>query len=300
MVRNAAGRKLRSVADSAVGTPSRKVQFRWPPKHEPKHPMNGEEVWSAGSAAASQPTTGLNPATSSGPWFHSAGADITHGGDVVPSGPERSWCLSRQRNESTSGDTRVRPSRTAGSWCSPSWPSAAFAYVRAKSQHPVYASSAVVRVFDPNAAVRRRRQRVGQRDPAAKSTTRSCTRSRRGCGPRSNAGSVRRRGVRRPGTRRWGRRTATPCSSRRRAPNRAAAQRATQAYVDAYLAQRRNAIAERYGSQADALRSQAAGVQGADRRRRRADRRRSVLHRRSTRGRTSTSNARASRRSTRA
>jgi succinoglycan biosynthesis transport protein ExoP len=135
------------------------------------------------------------------------------------------------------------------------------AYVRAKAEHPVYASSAVVRVFDPNAAAVGGTAAVGSSDAAREvdnqvlyaQSPRVWNAAIRRLPPAA-AGSV-------AGHSALGSATSDTIELTTESSNRASAQRATQAYVAAYLTQRRNAIAERYGSQANALRSQAASVQ---------------------------------------
>src|SRR6476469_6192444 len=59
-------------------------RFRWPPTHE-EAPKQGEKVWSAGSAAASQPTTGMNPVSLLAPGSAPLTRDITHDDTIVPS-----------------------------------------------------------------------------------------------------------------------------------------------------------------------------------------------------------------------
>ncbi len=78
---------LRSVA-FCVGAPKRKVRIPLATDARMTHPKDDFEVWSAGSAAASQPTTGMNPASSFDPWLCSAEADITHG-DMIDPAPAR-------------------------------------------------------------------------------------------------------------------------------------------------------------------------------------------------------------------
>jgi non-specific protein-tyrosine kinase len=135
------------------------------------------------------------------------------------------------------------------------------AYLRARSQSPVYASSAVVRVFDPNVAA------VGGATPAARvdpareignqvlyaESPRVWTEVERRLGAES-ARSVRSHSVLGSAvndTIRFTTESSSPSS----------AETATRTYVAVYLEQRRNAIAHRLDAQADALREQAAGVQ---------------------------------------
>ena len=135
------------------------------------------------------------------------------------------------------------------------------AYVRAKSQSRVYSSTAVVRVFDPNDGA------VGGATPYANmnplrevdnevlyaQSPRVWTEVTRRLGT-DRARSVLSHSV-------LGSAITDTMQMTTESSNRASAQLATQAYVAAYLAQRRDAIAQRYGSQAAALRGQAAGVQ---------------------------------------
>jgi len=134
------------------------------------------------------------------------------------------------------------------------------AYVHAKSQSRVYASSAVVRVFDPNDAA------VGgssyaNADPAREvdnqvlyaQSPRVWAEVNRRLGPET-ARSVVSHSV-------LGSAISDTMQMTTESSNLGSAQRATQTYVDVYLDQRRNAIAQRFGSQVAALRQQAADVQ---------------------------------------
>jgi capsular exopolysaccharide synthesis family protein len=135
------------------------------------------------------------------------------------------------------------------------------AYVHAKSQHPVYAASAVVRVFDPNdASVGGSTQSVNV-DPArevadqvlyarspglwAAVTRRIGADTARSIGTHSVLGSA----------------NSDTIQLTTESTSRANARRATEAYVDVYLEQRRNAIAKRYDAQAAALHRQADDTQ---------------------------------------
>ena len=134
------------------------------------------------------------------------------------------------------------------------------AYVRAKSQSPVYASSAVVRVFDPNDAAVGGATPYASVDPArevddqvlyaqspgvwTEVSRRLGTDTARSIASHAVVGSA----------------TSDTIQLTTESSTRTSAQMATQAYVDVYLEQRRNAIAQRYGSQAAALRKQATDV----------------------------------------
>jgi polysaccharide biosynthesis transport protein len=135
------------------------------------------------------------------------------------------------------------------------------AYVRAKSQGRVYASSAVVRVFDPSAAVVGGANVSASADPAREvdnqvlyaQSPRVWTAVNRRLGA-DIARSLDSHAV-------VGSANSDTMQLTTESSNRGSAQLATQAYVDVYLEQRRNAFAQRYSSQAAALRKQAADVQ---------------------------------------
>lgn len=135
------------------------------------------------------------------------------------------------------------------------------AYVRAKSQSRVYASSAVVRVFDPNDSAVGGATPYANVDPAREvdnqvlyaQSPRVWTEVNQRLGADTARSVVSHSAL--------GSAISDTIQMTTESSNRGSAQTATQTYVDVYLEQRRNAIAQHYGSQAAALRKQAAAMQ---------------------------------------
>ncbi len=135
------------------------------------------------------------------------------------------------------------------------------AYVRAKSQHRVYASSAVVRVVDPSAAAVGGAVPPGRVDAVREvdnqvlyaQSPRVWAEVTRRLGADA-ARSVGSHGV-------LGSENSDTIRFTTQASDPASAQKATRTYVDVYLEQGRNTIAKRYGAQVAELRRQAADTQ---------------------------------------